>query len=64
VVDKCRPRARFTKTRLIPLISFLLRIGVLAYGNQSLSQQPSGDRGERARRMSEEAEDPRADRAL
>jgi hypothetical protein len=29
----------------------------LAYGNKSLSQQPSGDRGERARRMSKEAED-------
>ncbi|MGH7462183.1 MAG: DUF3500 domain-containing protein, partial [Longimicrobiales bacterium] len=29
----------------------------MAYGNTSLAQQPSGDRGERARRMSQEAED-------
>ena len=55
MADKCRPHARFTETRFIPLICFLL-IGVLAYGNKSLSQQPSGDRGERARRMSQEAE--------
>ena len=54
---KCRPHARFTKPRFIPLICFLLLIIVLAYGNKSLSQQPSGDRGERARRMSKEAED-------
>ena len=57
MAEKCRPHARFTKTRCIPWICFLLFIGVLAYGNQSLSQQPPGDRGERARRMSKEAED-------
>jgi len=53
MADKCRPHVRF----IPPLICFLLLIGVLAYGNKSLSQQPSGDRGERARRMSKEAED-------
>lgn len=42
--------------QFIPLICFLLLIGVLAYGNRSFSQQPSDDRGERVR-MSEEAED-------
>jgi len=57
MADKCRPHARFTKLPFIPLICFLLLIGVLAYGNKSLSQQPSGDRGERARRMSKEAEE-------
>lgn len=55
MADKCRPHARFTKTRLIPLICFLL-VSVLAYSNKSLSQQPSGDYSERARRMSQEAE--------
>ncbi|MGH8503230.1 MAG: DUF3500 domain-containing protein [Gammaproteobacteria bacterium] len=53
MADQCRPHARFSNTCFI---CFLLLIGVLAYGNKSLSQQPSGDRGERAR-LSEEAED-------
>jgi hypothetical protein len=34
----------------------LLLIGVVASGNSSLAQQPSGERGERARRLSHEAE--------
>lgn len=51
MTDQRRSSARF-----IPLTCFLLLIGVLAYSNQSLSQQPLEDRGERAR-LSEEAED-------
>jgi hypothetical protein len=52
MAGKSRPHAQS-----IPLTCFLLLlIGVLAYGNISFSQQPSGDRGERAR-LSEEAED-------
>jgi hypothetical protein len=51
MADRCRPYMQF-----IPLICYLLLIGVLAYGNRSFSQQPSDDRGERVR-MSEEAED-------
>jgi hypothetical protein len=39
------------------LLGVLLLIGVLASGNLSLAQQPSGERGERARRLSHEAED-------
>jgi hypothetical protein len=54
MIDHCRPRAQFTKTRFIPLLAFLLLIGVLADSNKSLSQQPSD---ERARHMSKEAED-------
>src|SRR5215212_4550213 len=52
MADKYRSHGHF-----IPLICFLLLIGVLAYGNKSFSQQTSDDRGEYARRMSKEAED-------
>jgi Protein of unknown function (DUF3500) len=56
MADKCRPHARFTNKRIIPLICFLL-VGVIAYGIKALSQQPPGDPVERFRRMSKEAED-------
>ncbi len=49
--------SRLTKTQFTPLICFLLVVGVLVFGNKSLSQQPSGDRSERFRRMSREAEE-------
>jgi hypothetical protein len=38
------------------LLGLLLLLGVVASGTPSLAQQPSGDRGERARRLSHEAE--------
>jgi hypothetical protein len=57
MADTCRPHARFTTPRFIPVICCLLLIGVLASGHNSLAQQPSGERGERARRLSQEAED-------
>nr|CAA9262947.1 hypothetical protein AVDCRST_MAG63-2616 [uncultured Armatimonadetes bacterium] len=62
MTDRCRPKARFTKTRFAALAGFLSLTGVLAYGAGSLAQQPSGarqpagDRAERFRRMSREAE--------
>jgi Protein of unknown function (DUF3500) len=57
MADQCRPHAQCTTPRCLPLLGFLLLIGVVASGNQSLAQQPSGERGERARRLSQEAED-------
>jgi hypothetical protein len=57
MADQCRPHARCTTPRCLPLLGFLLLIGVVASDNQSLAQQPSGERGERARRLSQEAED-------
>jgi len=57
MADTCRRHARFTKPRFITLLCVLLLIGVVASGNPSLAQQPSGERGERARRLSTEAED-------
>ena len=57
MADECRTHGRFTNTRFIFLICFLL-IGVLAYGITSFSQQPSGgDRAERTRSMSRGAEE-------
>src|SRR5262245_48342687 len=52
MADICRPHAR-----CLPLLGILLLLGVLAYGNLSRAQQPSGERGEHARRLSHEAED-------
>ena len=57
MADKCRPVGRFTDTRFISSICFLLLIGALAYGVTSHSQQPSGARAERFRRMSKVAEE-------
>jgi hypothetical protein len=57
MADTGRPHARCIMPRCLPVLGFLLLLGVVASGTQSLAQQPSGDRGERARRMSKEAED-------
>jgi hypothetical protein len=57
ITDTCRLHAPCTTPRSIPLLCFLLLMSVLASSNTSLSQQLSGERGERARRMSKEAED-------
>ena len=42
--------------RFVALICSLLCLGLLSYGVKSLSQQPPGDRAERFRKMSTEAE--------
>jgi Protein of unknown function (DUF3500) len=57
MADKRSPHARYTETRLVPMICTLLLMSTLACSVKSLSQQPPGDRAERARRMSKEAED-------
>jgi Protein of unknown function (DUF3500) len=57
MADKYSPHARFTETRFVSIVCSLLLMGSLACSVKSLSQQPPGDRAERARRMSKEAED-------
>jgi hypothetical protein len=57
MADTCRPYARLTQTRFRSWLCGLLLIGLWASGNPSLAQQPSEDRGARARRLSQEAED-------
>jgi Protein of unknown function (DUF3500) len=57
MADTCRPYARCTTLQYLPWFGVLLLLGVLASGNPSLAQQPSEDRGERARRLSKEAEE-------
>jgi hypothetical protein len=46
-----------TKTRFIPVICLLLLVGALTHSNTSLAQQPSENHSERARRMSQAAEE-------
>ena len=58
MAETCRLYPRDSPTpRCLPVLGFLLLIGVMATGNPSLAQQPSGERGERARRLSHEAEE-------
>jgi hypothetical protein len=56
MADQCGPHARFTQLRCPPWLGLLLLLGVVASGNHAFAQQPSGERGERARRLSHEAE--------
>ena len=51
-----RPHARCITLPGILFLGLLFLLGVVASGNPSLAQQPSGERGERARRLSHEAE--------
>lgn len=56
-----QPRPRIIKTRVVSLLGLLFAAVVLGYGIKSLSQQPPpqspGDRAERTKRMSKEAEE-------
>jgi hypothetical protein len=56
MADPSRPHARCTTPRCIPSLCVLLLVGVVASGITSRAQQPSEDRRERARRLSQEAE--------
>jgi hypothetical protein len=51
-----RPHTRSFKTWFLLLTGGSLLIGLLGYGIISQAQQPSGDRAERFRRQSKEAE--------
>jgi hypothetical protein len=57
MTDQCRPHARVTTPRCLTLLGVLLLLSVMASGNHALAQQPSDERSERARRLSQEAED-------
>ena len=57
MADTYRPHAQCTTPRCLSWLCWLLLLGVVASGTQALAQQPSGERGERARRLSQEAED-------
>ena len=57
MTDQCRPHTRVSTPRCLPLLGFLLVLNIVAYGHHTFAQQPSGERGERARRLSQEAED-------
>ena len=57
MTDQCRPHTRVSTPRWLPFLGFLLVLNMVAYGHHTFAQQPSDERGERARRLSQEAED-------